>query len=250
MDFLSPSSDSTTWDAPDLPLGSVAWLVPNSGEFATFTRLFHPVSGGANEDADTDTQWRDLAATHGREWHPEIQFASLASPNDPHQARLANLGQARIERVLRHVVEAAGEDVTCIAALCDIDTWASPLPNSQRDDGTFGVSRDALTQAGRLTGPPPLRRTYHRFEIRASAVSRFGVNVAGAMFIQTQPTLLIATDGSFCLATDPDYDSTILAGSHALQNRILRDQTVESLAIAPTASLLHDADHINAPRSK
>ena len=267
MEFLNPRSDTTTWDAPGLPFGSVAWLVPDSDSagFDTFTRLFHPISGGPSPSADT--RWRDLAVSRGLEWHPEIQFASLTSADDPHQARLANLGQERIERVLRHVVEVAGEDVMCVAALSDIDAWASPpvpapaptpapapapAPGSRRDDGagTFGVSRDALDRAGRLTGPPPLHRTYRRFEIHASDVSRFGVNVAGAMFIPTQPTLLIAADGSFCLATDPDYDSTILASSHALQNSVLRDEALESIAIDRTASLLHDADHINARRAQ
>jgi hypothetical protein len=115
MEYLKP---------PGLPLGSVAWLVPDSGGFDTFTRLFHPLSDGPGGD----TRWRDLARSRGLAWHPEIQFGSLASADDPHQARLANLGQEQIERVLRHVVEAAGKDVPYIAARCDIDLWASPTP--------------------------------------------------------------------------------------------------------------------------
>jgi hypothetical protein len=246
MEFVEPLSGNSAWEAAGLPFGSVSWLVPDSGGYETFTRLFHPISGGPG----ASPLWRDLAEAGGLAWHPEIQFASLVSARGPHQARFANLGRERLERVLRHAVEVAREDVLCVAALCDIDGWASPVPGSPREDGTFGVSRDALDRAGRLTGPAPLRRSYQCFEIRASDVSGFGVDDSGLMFVQTQPTLVIATDGSFCLATDPDYDSTILACSEALQNRVLRDESVESIAIDRTASLLHDADHINVPRTR
>ena len=246
MEYIQPLSGDFTWEAVGLPFGSVSWLVPDSGGFDTFTRLFHPISGGPGDRL----RWRDLAFSRGLEWHPEIQFASLASASDPHQARFADLGRERIERVLRHAIKVAGEDVTCVAALCDIDGWASPVSGSSREDGTLGVSHDALDRAGRLIGPAPVRRGYRRFEIRASDVSRFGVDGSGVMFVQTQPTLVIASNGSFCLATDPDYDSTILAGGQALQDRVLRDQSVESIAIDRTASLLYDADRINAHRAR
>jgi hypothetical protein len=245
MEFVEPLSENSVWEAAGLPFGSVSWLVPGSGGYQAFTRLFHPISGGPG----ASPRWRDLAEAGGLVWHPEIQFASLVSARGSHQARFANLGQERLAHVLRHVVGVAGEDVLCVAALCDIDGWASTVPGSPRADGTFGVSREALGRAGRLTGPAPLRRSYQCFEISASEVSGFGVNDSGVMFVQTQPTLVIATDGSFCLATDPDYDSTILAGSEALQNRVLRDASVESIAIDRTGSLLHDADHINVRRA-
>src|SRR5205823_508844 len=96
--------------------------VPNSATFDSFTRLFHPISGAVNGGP---ILWRDVALSRGLAWHPEVQFESITEPHSPHRPILSNLGREAIRRIMGHVIDELNVDVTCVAALSDIESWAS-----------------------------------------------------------------------------------------------------------------------------
>ena len=59
------------------------------------------------------------------------------------------------------------------------------------------------------------------------------------------PSLLWPDDRSWCVATEVDFDSTLVGGSRALVDAVLADETIEAFEVSPADSLASDADEVN-----
>lgn len=59
------------------------------------------------------------------------------------------------------------------------------------------------------------------------------------------PSLLWPGDHAWCLATEVDFDSTLVGGCRALVDAVLADETLEAFEVAETDSLAYDADQVN-----
>jgi hypothetical protein len=241
MKFLNPVRADMWWSAEGLPFGSVAWLIPNSDIYPAFTRIFHPVPrrSGLGEGS-----WRGLSVEAGLVWHSQVQFAHLSKSEEYNDPWLGNLGYHRLHRLTQILRRA--EDARCVVALWEGDSWISSRVREDVDSEHVGIDAGAWDQAARLACPN--RRTFRLFESSLPDVSNFGVRQA--MFTQKQPTILWAADHSFTLATDPDYDSTILASDRDIQAEVLRDNDLEALGIDAGGSLLANADVLNSPQPR
>jgi hypothetical protein len=236
--YLDPEGEDLLWHPLDRKFGTVGWLVPWSECFATFTRLFHPVK--AQSSGET-VRWETLAARTGRVWHPEVQFAALAA-EDYSAADPANLGPERLAALVRAL--GLSTDTDCIAALWEGNRWVAAQADAAKFHGAVGVNRAAWDSAGELHGPN--HRVYKLFKCALADLPHFGA-AGTAVFFNRQPTIVWARDRSFALATDPDYDSSILAGDEQIQDAVLiASDVIECLAVSPETSLLHDADKLNA----
>jgi len=59
------------------------------------------------------------------------------------------------------------------------------------------------------------------------------------------PSLLWPDDRSWCLATEVDFDSTLVGGPRTLIDAILADPALEAFEVGEDDSLMHDGDAVN-----
>lgn len=233
--LLPPAPAAVCRDVSGWPFGSVGFLVPWVERFEAFTRLFHPVQ---RLSTGRELQWRELAAESGSVWHPEVQFESIATSQDHSEAWLGDLGQKRLATVVQLLALSA--ELPCTFALWDGGNWISERPTDVPSE--VGVDRRAWDCAPELSGAE--HRRYKLLSGTIEDLPNLGNAVAGVWF-HRQPTLAWAVDLSFCIATDPDYDSTVIATDRRAQERILRSADLEAVQICVDSSLLLDADRIN-----
>jgi hypothetical protein len=79
-----------------------------------------------------------------------------------------------------------------------------------------------------------------------SAAADLDWNPLEGVVDRQSPNLFWPSDRAWCVATEIDFDSTVVAGSSALIKDLLNDPQLDSWRVAPTDSLTFDADHINA----
>ncbi|MGY1855148.1 hypothetical protein [Modestobacter sp. SYSU DS0290] len=72
-----------------------------------------------------------------------------------------------------------------------------------------------------------------------------GDQVTAEWFIPQSPNLWWPADRSWCVGTEIDFDSTLVAGSRALVDELLAHPVLEALEVHPEGSLTWDADEIN-----
>jgi hypothetical protein len=62
------------------------------------------------------------------------------------------------------------------------------------------------------------------------------------------PNLIWPLDHSWLVASEVDFDSTLVGGSTELIEAVVESPKLEALAVDPTTSLVCDADKINGAR--
>jgi hypothetical protein len=226
---LAPCHDRSQWDPGEgSPFGSVAWLVPWSDHYESFTRIFHPVYAGMEESS-----WRAMADLAGVAWEREIQFEQLGG--DSCWSSVGDLGSARLAVLSAVLIEHVG-DQPCTFGLWEGDAWISTTGLPGDPNGPYYiVDSESWRQSGTLT---TMLRQYRLFKGLLSNLPRIGVRQQG-MFVARQPTAMWNRGREVCLITDPDYDSSILAGPERLQSQVLNvGHSLESLAIPASGTLL------------
>ena len=119
-------------------------------------------------------------------------------------------------------------------------------------DGWGGLlSPDAAT-APRFGLHADTGRTYVLFEAGADDFADVSWPQAApwvdeALWAQS-PSILWPEDRSWVLATEIDFDSTLVAGSAALIRELVQTPGLEALPIRPDADLSWDGDVMNRPR--
>lgn len=66
-------------------------------------------------------------------------------------------------------------------------------------------------------------------------------------FAGPMPALIWPDDHSWCVATEIDFDSTLVGGSRALVDAILADEVFEAFEVGPDDDLTWDGDTVNPP---
>ncbi len=254
--ILRPLSEEKLWSPVDgSAFGSVEWLVPWSERFENFVRIFHPPRGISGEFVT----WGELAKTAGIQFNAETQFSAIAQSHLSARAPLGDMGHDAL-KALTDLIMRDG-DQPCVFAIWEGESWrpnqtgstatVTRLAARQRVEKTVSdlhidnletewdavvVEPETWNLAYELKAPRA-HRVYRLFGGWLSDLDELHVMHNGN-YAPHQPTLAWAEDFSVCLATDPDYDSTILAGSVALCHRVLNAPGIEALSIARHGSLL------------
>lgn len=227
MTDLAPYPARLEWAAPGFPVGSVGWLIPFSPAYERFTRVFHSVTGG-----EGGVSWQELAASKGIRWHPEIQFADLGY--DTGSAWLGSLDESRFRSLVSDLL-AAGSGASCVLGLWEGEEWVTTAEH--QGSGIVTVRQHDWERSGQLYRPGPVR-VYRLFTSALPDVPKVGRYSSSGTAETRPPTLFWDAQGSFCVASDPDYDSTIVASDPVTQARILADSDLEAEDIPAAGSLL------------
>ncbi len=97
------------------------------------------------------------------------------------------------------------------------------------------------------TDPVRLGRLRHLTDMSAAGwvAPRLGPQFSGVE--RRSPQLTWPSDHAWCVATEVDFDSTLVGGSHDLITAVVADRALEALPIDPDGRLTSDTDTINDP---
>ena len=233
------------WIAPELTgeRGAVTGLVPD--RYDAYVRILHPPS--MHGDALT---WAQVAAELGRTVHPLAQWDAIVGAdrwrnekpdwpgNPPPMGDLAN-------HLLGPLLETLGEfTATPRRAFFGIwagTTWGTVSPTTMTTHSTDDLSYAFSADEADL---PPLALP-RRYTVLTGSVDR--AVLVKRWLSPSSPNLIWPEDRAWFLATEIEFDSTLVGGTEKPARRILEDGRLEAFPIGPRDLLTWDADKINPP---
>lgn len=252
----APAADAgaAEWIAPRLleDFGAVGRTIPIG--FDGYARVFHP--------AGTSTRWAEIAARTGRSMHARAQFHRIASPpknsgrhdpsfevSEPSTGDLAPAELRALCAILRTHTPAAmrcwfalwegwGDLTGAVTHVWATTTGASAPPPSAPDSWQLDL------RAARFELPG---RPYYLFTGPLQDALRFGYWANQYCFLPRPPNLFWPDDRSWCVASEVDFNSTLVGGTAALVESIVRSAELEAWPVDPRDSLAVDGDTINTP---
>jgi hypothetical protein len=258
------------WIAPRLRGfgGRVNQVVPDG--FAAYVRVLHPPADEYGEPAT----WADVCRRTGRTAHALMQWQSIAVVVDhvtmrgvwPHRYPSTThtsdwpgqepfVGELPPE-TLRPLLDVLGRftpDEDCVHALWEGWGWLSETgwalmtlaegtgPPEPAPPARPGLPDDVL-RLPRLQLP---NRGYLLFRGPLAAALRMGHQITDDWFTPQSPSLLWPADRSWCLATEVDFDSTLVGGSVELAEALLAAPALEAWPVPPDGDLTVDGDLVN-----
>jgi hypothetical protein len=255
---LRPVTDVSVgdWIAPRLRGfgGRVNQVIPDG--FAAYARVLHP----ALDEHRQPVPWAEVCRRTGRTAHPLMQWTSIAGAEWSRSDTLAGpplvgcAPPAVLAAVLDVLRRFTPEACDCYHALWEGWGWLHsggwafltsaddpPSPASSGPEPS-GLAAEVLN-GPRLELP---HRRYVLFRGPLHAALRLGHQVTVNWFDPQSPSLLWPADRSWCLATEVDFDSTLIGGSPELIDAILKDARLDAWRVQPIGDLTIHGDHINA----
>ena len=252
--------------------GTVSGVVPSG--YASYARILHPVEGGV--DPASAGTWSAVAQVTGREVHPLVQWHQLIGAADPwspqsplwsegtpHQGSLATVPLLALCRVL---AEHTGTPEECTFALWEgfgqlhegararltsrrparVATWI-PWRGRRRARSWPGEPVPAILSVAEMSAPrlhlPG--RGYLLFDGPLDAMDAFVRYDGGPSSGEQSPNLLWPADRAWCVGTEIDLDSTLVAGDAETIAAVLACPDLEAWPVLPGDSLQADADTVN-----
>jgi hypothetical protein len=232
---------AAAWIAPRLggAFGAVTRAVPRG--YPAYTRICHP----ATDSAQAQTTWAHVARATGRRAHALMQWHAIAGMRDPSQTS-ESLWHGGSPRLGELVPDALGP-------LCDVLAGHTASPG----DCWFGVWEGwGGLEGGGGDASPLLRRadpgvlhlpgrTYLLLTGPLRAALEIGSWPRPDWFIPQSPNIFWPADRAWFAATEVDFDSTLVGGSHELVDALLAAPELDSWPIGPCGSLAVDGDRVN-----
>ena len=248
-DDVSPAA----WIAPRLggDFGAVTRTVP--GGYEAYARICHPV---ADRDGRPVT-WSEVAAATGAQAHRLMQWHALVGSSDPlnftgsvwggSDPRRGNLAPEALVALISLLGDHTAAASACFFCLWEGHGWVDRPPTEVRSYSA-GVDRPE---------PAPRAAAFSAEELcraRVELPHRRYLLLLGALPAATQigfpphrqsPNLFWPADQAWCVATELDFDSTLVGGTTELINAILDVPALDVWQMQAEDSLAADADLIN-----
>lgn len=232
--------------------------------FAAYARILHPVPVDPVETAPGKyTQqycsWSEIAEKTGRIIHPAVQFSALIGASQPGKTSSDEWDDAAPSEGNLPPRETA--------ALCDIAARHTSTPQDayfavwegwgQLNGGSVAFGIDERGRPWQRRIPPLLSyrerrvprlelpdRSYHLFRGPLDAIEALSQMEEGDHSWQV-PSLWWPADRAWCVASEIDFDSTLVGGSAALIAEVLASPDLEALPLDPDTDLTWTGDRIN-----
>lgn len=262
---ITDGASAGAWIEPELTgeFGSVVGTVPD--RFNAYARILHPA-----KDQDGPVTWAQVAAARGRKVHPLVQWRTLTERDSPGsgdrpwpggEPALGDLSLSLLVPLCKLLAEHTSEAESCFYGIWAGRTWTTftavhddtsgeiPPPPSwhSTEDLSFAFSSTKPEQP-LLHLPRDAGRDYHvlRGPLSALAATSEGLDPA-LESLPTSPSMIWPQDRAWFLASDIDFDSTLVGGSENLVAAILEDSRFEAFQIGKQDLLTFDADRLNRP---
>jgi len=234
--------------------GAVGSVVPQG--YAAYARVLHPVD---HADGRPHLTWAEVCRRTGRIEHPLMQWQAIRQgddgPWDDGTPDVGNLDPATLATLLDVLAPATG-DQQCFHALWDGWGWVDgggvailvfsdePGPSPAPPKIEPGVTPDVWALP-RLRLP---NREYLLFRGPLRAALRMGWPTSYRPLDPQSPSLLWPADRSWCVATDIDFDCTLVGGDAELVAAVLGAPGLEAWPVTPADWLTDDSDLLNRGR--
>jgi hypothetical protein len=216
--------------------GAVTRAVPRG--FAAYVRICHPPS-----DPDgRSVSWRTVARHTGRWAHSVMQWHALVGSADALNAtgslwpgqnpQRGNLAPALLAPLCDVLADHAATPERCFFCLWEGWGWVE----------TSSIS--AERSSGAMLHLPD--RDYLLLDGPLHAALQLGDWYGPEAFAAQSPNLFWPADRTWCVASEIDFDSTLIGGSTELVEAILRAPELDAWSVQPDDSLAHDADRLNS----
>jgi hypothetical protein len=253
-----------TWIEPELTgdVGTVGDCIPC--RFESYVRILHPVRTRTGKPAT----WADVASETGRFVHPLVQWhrlvgakgpgeleGSLWDGTEPHRG---DFHPEALDRLCEILALHTRDPAHCFFGLWTGWTWFRVSAGRKEGDAHGGKSARArksrktqLEFSGEamnqplLKLPPAAGRDYLVLVGPLSAASQIRDPEGKCGLSPTSPNMIWPSDRAWFVASEIDFDSTLVGGSVKLIDSIVHDSAFEALQIAPTDSLTVNSDTIN-----
>lgn len=243
-------------------LGGVEGVVTNQVPrlFEAYARIFHP----ATDDAGNDVTWAEVARRLGRVAHPGMQWHQIVGTLDTFgiegsswAGNIPSLGEMEIGDLDRLCAVLGGhtaDPAHCYFGLCEINHH--PLVGAiEAEQGTrarleLPVGRDHLVLAGPLAAvvqigaadPPGLTWSV---SVEAEVPGEHPEPDLTNLFWRDAPSLIWPADRSWFVASEIDFDSTLVGGSRGLVEALVAAPGLEVYEVTPGTKLTAFSDKLN-----
>ncbi|WP_411699396.1 hypothetical protein [Conyzicola sp.] len=247
-----------SWIAPRLrgDFGAVGLVCPTG--FEAYARVFHPVE--SSTAFPRPRTWAEVAAATGRVAHPTMQWRHISDGGEDGEPATGSLG----EPSLAVLAAAMGGDapvtigvwvgygqyngsVSTFTVAVGADDGATEVPAPHEGYGAhegYEPTFDVDLPSGPVLALPG--REYALFRGTLGALREPGWRRESGWAWRWDETLNIAWphDRSWFIASEIDFDSTIVGGSRALVDRVLASD-LETAEVAATSDLSSEGDVVN-----
>lgn len=242
-------------DADGTPVTSV---VPSG--FEAYARVLHPVG---HEDDEEQVTWAQVCEATGRTAHALMQWEAISGTRHTRRTTTAEWqGDSPDPGSLQPPALAAVLDVLerwtspqgCVMALWDGFGWVDG-----QGAGLYGVGGSVELPPAcppEVSDGPRLQlhaRDYLLLTGSLRSAQHLGHRTPDELreqwpwewLARQSPNLLWPEDRSWCLATEIDFDSTLVGGAAALVDALVASPAVEAYAVPPGGDLSLDGDQVN-----
>jgi hypothetical protein len=243
--------EPSRWIAPLLlPWGRgsgtrVTSVVPTG--YPAYVRVFHPAQG--SWPLFRSVTWREVSAWSGRMYHPAMQFQRVAEPLSP--------GHAPPFEQAPHTGHLTTDLCSALYGLlsewtpnakCWLGMWEGwgcfgyPHSMSGFSDGPDD-DRGLTELAARVESAPRFDHPGRSYLLARAPMSSVPELSKGPLSIC--PSLAWADDRTWCVGTEIDFDSTLVATSDQCAEALLADQRLEALKVDIEDRLDDGGDALN-----
>jgi hypothetical protein len=258
------------WIKPRLSGGAGAVTCEVPSGFAAYARIFHPAIG---QDGSR-VRWAEVAKARGTVAHREMQWHALLGFSSPKELGVSYgpgcaIGRAGIRGdpptgqmdvkdldALCEVLGCTADGRHCYFGLCTIQGWrASFAPEELKPLLRLPWGRDYIVLAGSLSAVDEIFRDWsnansgHRKLVARKGHGRSPSRARPDGRVREAPNLIWPADHTWYLASEVDFDSTLVGGSADLIKAIVDSPDLEAWQVEPTDSLAWDADKINGSQA-
>jgi hypothetical protein len=241
------------WIAPRLTgeIGTVTGTVPSG--YPAYVRICHP----APDQGRAPVSWAEVARTTGRQVHALMQWHALVGSPDslnmrgslwrggnPARGDLAPEVLGPLCALLGDHTGAVGH---CYFGLWEGWGWVDGVGVSAVWDSPSDVAADAIgvSEVQVEPGFSPDELSRPRMELPYRNYVLLEGPLSAALQIGQSPNLFWPADRAWCVASEIDFDSTLLGGTVELIEAILDFPPFDAWPVGPADSLTYDADQIN-----
>lgn len=255
------------WIEPALggDVGAVTNQVPKL--FDAYARVFHP----ASDDAGNDVTWAEVARRLDRVVHPEMQWHQIVGTSDTFgiegsnwAGNIPNLGAmeiADLDRLCAVLGEHTADGEHCYFGLCEIDhhplVEAIEVEQGRQSRLKLPVGRDHLVLVGPLTAvvqigdtdfgdaDPPGLTWAVAVEPGEEPPGERPAPDPTDPFWREAPSLIWPAERSWFVASEVDFDSTLVGGSRVLVEALIAAPRLEVHEVEPDTKLTAFSDKLN-----
>jgi hypothetical protein len=239
--------------------GAVTQQVPRL--FEAYARVFHP----ARDEDGNEVTWAEVARRLGRTAHPEMQWHQIVGTADTFGIAGSNwggnipeLGEMELDDLdsLCALLAAHTADPEhCFFGLCEINHRdlinKIDLAQGRRPRLELHLGRNHLILSGPLAAVNRIGDTdcpgatlVPRSTSGGSPADHLDPGPADS-FWRDAPSLIWPSDRSWFVASEVDFDSTLVGGSRALVDALVASRDLEVLEVTPNTLLTAFSDELN-----